>query len=52
MRVENKSFYADLFSNPASAIPPGALKAAKAAKAIPDQSSVRRAPPTAFIMWT
>ena len=47
MRVENKSFYADLFSNPASAIPPGALKAAKAAKAIPDEASVRRAPPTA-----
>lgn len=82
MRVENKSFYADLFSKPApaiaaggparakpqpapapsqapsqgprsapsldsGAIPPGAVKAAKALKAVPDEAIQRRTPPTA-----
>lgn len=58
MRVENKSFYADLFSKPvpapspalsldSGAIPPGALKAAKAAKAVPGEASPRPATPTA-----
>ncbi len=68
MRVENKSFYADLFSKPASAgdgparvksqptqvpsldsgaIPPGAVKAINAAKAVPDEAPRRRIPPTA-----
>ena len=80
MRVENKSFYADLFSNPASAgdgsartkskhpeapsqtpsqgpsldssldsgaVPPGAVKAVNAAKAVPGDAPGRRIPPTA-----